>query len=125
MQRVLAWCQDFGITTASVYVISADNIRKRDRSEVGYLMELLETLIPQQINDPLQRWRLHVAGDLALLPDSTAQALRSAIERTSDRPQDLTLAIGYDWQQDVVRAVQAALREKFAAGSEPQQAASS
>jgi short-chain Z-isoprenyl diphosphate synthase len=80
-------------------------------------MELAETVLAAQlIRNP--DWRLHVAGTLDLLPDSTAIALKQAQERTRDRPgaADLTIAIGYSGRQEVTDAVRSWLTEAAADG---------
>ncbi|TCO49996.1 short-chain Z-isoprenyl diphosphate synthase [Kribbella antiqua] len=96
---------------------SADNIRRRDSAEVDYLMQLTETVIADHVrrND---RWRLHVAGQLDLLPDSTARALKEAVEETRDRTDagDLTIAIGYSGRGEVVDAVRGLLDEAAVSG---------
>lgn len=117
LDRVLGWCTGLGIRHVTVWVASADNIRKRDSAEVAFLMELAETVLAAQlIRNP--DWRLHVAGTLDLLPDSTAIALKQAVEHTRDRPgaADLTIAIGYSGRQEVTDAVRSWLTEAAAAG---------
>lgn len=107
---LLRWLTARAIRHASVYVLSADNIRKRDGDEVAYLFHLLETLVPARVRETGE-WQLHVAGDLDLLPTSCAVALRDAMRDTADRRSHLTLAIGYDPKQDLVDAVRDLLRD--------------
>jgi short-chain Z-isoprenyl diphosphate synthase len=98
-------------------VASADNIRRRDSAEVDYLMELTESVLAEHVRRD-HRWRLHVAGQLDLLPDTTARALKEAVELTRDRADagDLTLAIGYSGRLEVLAAVRAVLDEAAASG---------
>ncbi|MEI8408656.1 MULTISPECIES: undecaprenyl diphosphate synthase family protein [unclassified Kribbella] len=92
----LSWCGEAGIRCVTAWVASADNIRRRDSAEVDYLMRLAETVLADSVLRD-HRWRLHVAGQLDLLPSSTARALKEAVEATRDRVDagDLTIAIGY------------------------------
>lgn len=106
---LLDWLHARGIDHASVYVLSADNIRKRDSAEIAYLCELIRTVVPQRVRDA-QWWRLHIAGDLDLLPATCADALRDAQAATADRSGHLTLAIGYDPKQELTEAVRRILR---------------
>ncbi|MBP2357549.1 short-chain Z-isoprenyl diphosphate synthase [Kribbella aluminosa] len=116
LEQFLQWCADAGITCVTAWVASADNMRKRDSSEVGYLMELTESVLAEHVRRD-HRWRLHVAGRLDLLPDSTARALKEAVELSGDRRAgDLTLAIGYSGRLEVLDAVRSALDEAAAAG---------
>src|SRR5689334_21141664 len=91
-------------------------MRKRDSAEVDYLMELTESVLAEHVRRD-HRWRLHVAGQLDLLPDSTARALKEAVELSRDRDAgDLTLAIGYSGRLEVVDAVRAMLEDAAADG---------
>ncbi|MGP5672912.1 polyprenyl diphosphate synthase [Brachybacterium alimentarium] len=108
LSNFMAWLSVRNIDHASAYVLSADNIRKRDSQEVRYLFTLIEEIIPHRV-EAAQSWRLHVSGDLDLLPAPARAALERAIQETSDRPRHLTLAIGYDAHADIVSAVQRAV----------------
>ena len=104
----LAWLSARGIEHASVYVLSADNIRRRSPLELGVLFTLIENVIPARVLAAGQ-WRLHISGNLDLLPTTTREALGRAIEMTRDRPGHLTLAIGYDARADILGAVRRAV----------------
>ncbi|MEU4194078.1 polyprenyl diphosphate synthase [Kribbella sp. NPDC026611] len=117
LEQFLQWCADADIRCVTAWVASADNLRKRDSAEVDYLMELTETVLADHVRRD-HRWRLHVAGQLDLLPDSTAHALKEAVELTRDRGDagELTLAIGYSGRLEVVDAIRAVLDEAAANG---------
>jgi short-chain Z-isoprenyl diphosphate synthase len=117
LELFLRWCSQSGIRCVTAWVASADNIRRRDSAEVDYLMELTETVLAEHVRRD-HRWRLHVAGQLDLLPDTTARALKEAVELTRDRADagDLTLAIGYSGRLEVLAAVRAVLDEAAASG---------
>jgi short-chain Z-isoprenyl diphosphate synthase len=114
---VLGWCSELGIRHVTAWVASADNIRKRDPAEVAFLMHLAETVIPDYLASD-GRWRVHLAGQLDLLPDTTARALKHAVEATQglDDAGDLTIAIGYGGRQEVVDAVRDVLDDAAASG---------
>ncbi|WP_345081722.1 polyprenyl diphosphate synthase [Brachybacterium paraconglomeratum] len=110
LTTVLQWLSVRGIDHASVYVLSADNIRKRSTLEVGFLFHLIETVIADRIHDA-ERWQLHVSGDLELLPASTRASLERTIDETRGRPGHLTLAIGYDAHADILGALRQAVTD--------------
>jgi short-chain Z-isoprenyl diphosphate synthase len=114
VEDVLRWCEDRDIDHLTIYVLSADNIRRRASTEIDHLMQLLETVVPAKVLSRGGHWRLHVAGDLALLPVSTAAALTEAMAATANGPAHVTLAIGYDGRADVVTAVRSVLAEHTA-----------
>jgi short-chain Z-isoprenyl diphosphate synthase len=103
----------------TVFVCSTENLVKRGNGEVAYLMELIEEIVTSRLARPGGRWRVHIAGFLDLLPDSTARALKSAVEATEDcdTGNHLTLAIGYGGRQEVVEAVRSLLASEAEAGN--------
>jgi short-chain Z-isoprenyl diphosphate synthase len=62
---------------------------------------------------------VHIAGTLDLLPDSTATALKKAVEASRDcrTGAHVTLAVGYGGRQEVIDALRALLHEHDAAGT--------
>lgn len=111
IETVIGWCAELGIREVTIYVASADNVRKRESPQVAYYMELIEEVIADRLVAGAPLWRLRVAGRLDELPDSTAHALKVAMDTTRDRPYELTLAIGYDGRQEVVDAVRGILAD--------------
>jgi len=105
----LSWCAARDLEHLTIYVLSADNIRKRPGAELDHLFELLATTIPQILTNPDAEWSLHVSGDRSLLPAATDDALADAERRTADRPRHCTLAIGYDGRRDIVDSIRSAL----------------
>lgn len=75
IETVLGWCAELGIGEVTIYVASADNVRKRESPQVAYYMELIEEIIAGRLVSSSPLWRLRVAGRLDELPDSTAHAL--------------------------------------------------
>ncbi|MFI2210604.1 polyprenyl diphosphate synthase [Streptomyces sp. NPDC020141] len=117
--EVLSWCESLGIGQVSVFVCSAENLRRRGATEVASLMRTIEEVVTEHLRRPDSDWRVRIAGSLDALPDSTARALRTAVESTRDRPRGsvLTLAVGYGGRQEVVHSVRELLREQRASGT--------
>lgn len=59
-------------------------------------MRVIEDVIGKRLLAPANRWHVHVAGRLDILPDTTR-------DRATDA--DLTVAVGYDGRQEIVDAV--------------------
>ena len=118
LEDVLAWCAHVGIEYVTAWVASADNLAKRSSSEVAFLMEVAEDVIATRLARPSGAWRLHLAGNLDLLPDSTARALKEASAATEGRPAvgQLTIAIGYDGRGEIAEAVRSILDEVAGVG---------
>jgi short-chain Z-isoprenyl diphosphate synthase len=118
LAAVLGWCSELGIRHVTVWVASADNIRKRDADEVAFLMRVAEDVVAARLGRSGGGWRVHVAGQLALLPDSTVHALKLACDATARETRfgDLTVAIGYSGRQEIADAVRSLLVDEADAG---------
>jgi short-chain Z-isoprenyl diphosphate synthase len=118
-EQVLSWCQAVGIKDITVFICSTENLGQRDDAEVTYLMQVIEDVVAARLARPGARWQVHVAGLLDALPDSTARALKAAVEATRDclTGAHVTLAIGYGGRQEIIDAVRDLLTEADAAGS--------
>ncbi|MFC4071110.1 polyprenyl diphosphate synthase [Actinoplanes subglobosus] len=127
LDEVLGWCVEMGIRHVTVFVASVDNVRKRDAGEVGNLMRMIEEVVAERLSRPSSVWRLHLAGRLEVLPDSTRDALKLAADSTRDAPGvlaestgdggfHLNIAIGYDGREEIVTAIRSLLDEEASAG---------
>jgi short-chain Z-isoprenyl diphosphate synthase len=115
----LSWCQGAGIRHVTVFICSAENLARREDAEVAALMDIIEQVVLPKIATHGQAWQVHVAGLVDMLPASTARALKSAAEATSNCPTGahVTLCVGYGGRQEIVEAVRALLEERAAAGA--------
>ncbi|MFC3494071.1 polyprenyl diphosphate synthase [Glycomyces rhizosphaerae] len=118
LEDLLDWCAGVGIGHVTVYVASTDNLQKRGSGEVAHLMSMIEEIVAERLMRAGNQWRLHIAGTLDHLPDTTAHALKAACGATEDRTGGhLTVAIGYDGQDEIVDAVRSLLESEAAAGT--------
>ena len=117
IKDVLRWCEQSGISHVTVFVCSAENLLRRGEGEIGYLMRVIEDDIAGYLANEA-RWEVHIAGTLDVLPDSTARALKEAVEATRDcsTGSHLTLAIGYGGRQEVLDAIRELLYEQADSG---------
>ncbi|GAB3659807.1 undecaprenyl diphosphate synthase family protein [Glycomyces tarimensis] len=119
LDDLLHWSAQIGIDHVTVYVASTDNLRKRESDEVAHLMSMIEQVVAERLMRPSNRWRLHLAGRIDALPDSTAHALKEARDTTSELSErHLTVAIGYDGQEEIAGAVRALLDREARSGAD-------
>lgn len=113
VQDLLGWCAELGIDHVTVFVASLDNLTARDGVEVRFLLDLIENVVAERLSRPDSRWRVHMAGRWEALPDSTAHALKLAVDATRDRDVDghVTVAVGYDGHQEIADAVRSLLTD--------------
>lgn len=104
MVEFLEWCDDLGVGVVTLYLLSNDNVRKRDAAELSDLIEIIAGLAGR-----LSRrgdWRVQHVGRVDGLPDSLVGALRDAEQRTSENGGlHVNLAVGYGGRDEIVDAV--------------------
>ncbi|MFD7455024.1 polyprenyl diphosphate synthase [Kitasatospora sp. NPDC059827] len=125
VEEVLSWCEALGIKHITVFVCSTENLQSRGDTEVAYLMRLIEQVVLDRLTRPDARWQVHLAGMTDALPDSTARALKEAVEatRTFTTGAHVTLAVGYGGRQEVVDAVRDLMYARAEAGASLTEAA--
>jgi short-chain Z-isoprenyl diphosphate synthase len=117
-EEVLGWCERAGIRHVTVFMCSAENLAHRDDGEVAFLMRVIEELVAGRLTrEPA--WQVHIAGDMDVLPDSTARALKQAVEASRDcaTGRHVTLAVGYGGRQEVIEAFRSLLYEHAERGT--------
>ena len=114
IEDVLNWCERAGIRHVTVFMCSAENLQRRGDAEIAFLMQVIEDVLAARLARPEATWQVHIAGTLDVLPDTTARALKEAIEATRERTTGahVTLAIGYGGRQEVLDAIRALLYEQ-------------
>jgi short-chain Z-isoprenyl diphosphate synthase len=120
IENLLLWCETAGIPHVTVFLCSTENLVKRGDAEVAHLMQVTEDVLATRLSQPGGRWQVHIAGLLDLLPDSTARALKSAVEATENctTGNTITLAVGYGGRQEVVEAVRSLLESEAESGND-------
>lgn len=110
MREFLRWCDDLGIAVVSLYLLSADNLRKRDQTELRDLIQIIAELA-----DSLSRerdWRVQIVGRRELLPPELASVLAEVAERTATNTgMHVNLAVGYGGRNEIVDAVRSIITQ--------------
>lgn len=115
MREFLGWCDDLGIGVVSLYLLSSDNVRKRDSQEIEDLIEIIAELA-----DALSRernWRVKHVGRTDVLPQELQRVLAEVEERTRNNPgMHVNLAVGYGGRNEIVDAVRSIISKHEASG---------
>jgi tritrans,polycis-undecaprenyl-diphosphate synthase [geranylgeranyl-diphosphate specific] len=108
LEEMLDWCVDLNVRVLTVYAFSTENFSRKEE-EVEFLMDLLErTLIDFAKDERIHknRVKLKVIGDISMMPDNVADAIRHAEERTSGYSDfHLNMAIAYSGRQEIKDAI--------------------
>lgn len=115
MREFLGWCDELGIQVVSLYLLSADNLSKRDSKEISDLIEIIAELA-----DTLSQhgnWRVQQVGRTDILPPELARVLEDAQQRTRDHTGlHVNLAVGYGGRNEIVDAVRSIIGKHNASG---------
>ncbi|GAA3628670.1 isoprenyl transferase [Microbacterium awajiense] len=104
MREFLRWCDDVGVKVVSLYLLSTDNLRKRDSRELSDLIDIISELAEELSHE--RNWRVQHVGRADLLPAELASVLAEAQRRTVDHTGlHVNLAVGYGGRSEIVDAV--------------------
>jgi len=104
VREFLEWCDELGIGTVTLYLLSNDNLRRRDSAELSDLIEIIAELA-----DALSRhrdWRVQHVGSHSELPPELLAALHEAEQRSAHKEgMHVNLAVGYGGRGEIVDAM--------------------
>jgi short-chain Z-isoprenyl diphosphate synthase len=110
MREFLRWCDDVGIGVVSLYLLSNDNLRKRDSRELSDLIEIIAELADELSHE--RNWRVKHVGRADALPAALARVLGDAERRTSHHTGlHVNLAVGYGGRGEIVDAVRSIIAQ--------------
>lgn len=106
VRDIVEGCAELGIEYLTLYAFSTENW-DRPEYEVSGLMELLvETIRKETETLNKNNIRLHVIGDMNMLPESARKELRESLEITSQNTGlNLVMALSYSSRWELVEAV--------------------
>jgi undecaprenyl diphosphate synthase len=112
VRNIVEGCAELNIEYLTLYAFSTENW-DRPEPEVAGLMGLLVETIRKEV--PIlnrNNIRLHVIGDMSMLPDFARQALAEALEMTSvNTGLNLVMALSYSSRWELVNAVKRIARD--------------
>src|SRR6478672_6399807 len=106
VRNIVEGCAELGVQYLTLYAFSTENW-DRPQYEVVGLMELLVNTIRNEVESlDKNNIRLHVIGDLTMLPDYARKELGEALEFTKDNTGlNLIMALSYSGRWELLNAV--------------------
>jgi undecaprenyl diphosphate synthase len=106
VRDIVEGCAELGIGYLTLYAFSTENW-DRPQYEVVGLMELLVTTIRNEVESLRKNnIKLHVIGDLSMLPRYAQKELQEALEITSENTGlNLVMALSYSGRWELLNAV--------------------
>lgn len=121
ISNLLRWCSETGIRMVTFWLLSTDNLRKRDESELQPLLRIIADVV-DDLAAPDLPWKLRIVGSMEVLPDWLVTRLSAAEQRTADRTGvEVNIAVGYGGREEIADAVRSLLQAGLAEGKNLQQ----
>jgi undecaprenyl diphosphate synthase len=116
VRNIAEGCAELGLKYLTLYAFSKENW-ERPKDEVSGLMELLVDTIHKEVPTlNKNNIRLHVIGDVDMLPDDAKKELNDALAETGrNSGLNLVMALSYSSRWEIVNAVRQ-IAEAVAAG---------
>ncbi|MGL3149671.1 isoprenyl transferase [Microbacterium sp. A82] len=115
MREFLGWCDEIGVRVVSLYLLSSDNLIKRDSKEIEDLIEIIAELAEALSQEG--GWRVKHVGRSDIIPNELARVLHDAEERTKDHDGlHVNLAVGYGGRNEIVDAMRSIITEHGESG---------
>lgn len=103
-REFLEWCDDLGISVATLYLLSTDNLTGRTTVELDGLFEIIGDLAEDLSH--FRDWRIQHVGSTDGLPAGLTAQLTGAVERTkANTGLHVNLAIGYGGRREISDAM--------------------
>ena len=116
LKEFVGWCEEVGIPTVTVWVLSPENLDRSDDNEFGPLLQVIEDLVVELAADG--PWRVQIVGDLDLLPEAMATRLREASASTEGRTgMHVNVAVSYGGRHELRDAFRSLLAAEAAKGT--------
>lgn len=116
LKQFVSWCDEVGVQVVTLWVLSTDNLSRNQDDELMPLLNVIVRLV-RDLADVADH-RIMVVGDLGLLPDEIADALRKAVADTRARQgMHINVAVSYGGRHELTDAVRSLLAEEAAKGT--------
>jgi short-chain Z-isoprenyl diphosphate synthase len=103
-REFLEWCDDLGISVATLYLLSTDNLTGRTKVELDSLFEIIGDLAEDLSH--FRDWRVQHVGSAEGLPEDLKTRLAEAAKRTEgNKGLHVNLAIGYGGRREIADAM--------------------
>ena len=109
-KRVSEYCGDIGIKHVTVYAFSTENW-KRPKKEVNAIMKLLEQYLFEALDTLAEKnVQIHFIGDRSILSEKLISLMDKVEKESAYNEKILNIAINYGGKDDIVHAVNNALK---------------
>ena len=112
----LSWCDDLGVPVVTLYLLSTDNLKNRESTELQDLLVIIEGLVREM--EARGNWKLRLVGDRKVLPEKLLKTISKAESSTRKTTgAQVNLAIGYGGRQEIADAMRSIVKQHVDNGS--------
>lgn len=106
----LGWCDEIGISLVTLYMLSTENLVKRNSAELSDLLKIIASVATEMAKR--KRWIIRIVGDRDSLPKDLLTELEAAEAATAklDKPE-VNLAVGYGGRKEIADAMRSILKQ--------------
>lgn len=106
----LGWCDEIGISLVTLYMLSTENLVKRNSAELSDLLKIIASVATEMAKR--KRWVIRIVGDRDSLPKDLLAELEAAEAATAnlDKPE-VNLAVGYGGRKEIADAMRSILKQ--------------
>jgi short-chain Z-isoprenyl diphosphate synthase len=106
----LGWCDEIGISLVTLYMLSTENLVKRNSTELSDLLKIIASVATEMAKR--KRWVIRIVGDRESLPKDLLVELEAAEAATVnlDKPE-VNLAVGYGGRKEIADAMRSILKQ--------------
>jgi short-chain Z-isoprenyl diphosphate synthase len=112
----LGWCDEIGISLVTLYMLSTENLVKRNSTELSDLLKIIASVATEMASR--KRWVIRIVGDRDSLPKDLLAELEAAEAATAnlDKPE-VNLAVGYGGRKEIADAMRSILKQHASDGT--------
>ncbi|MCC6376082.1 MAG: isoprenyl transferase [Microbacteriaceae bacterium] len=100
----LDWCDELGVSVATLYLLSTDNLKGRNSTELADLFEIIGQLATDLSEH--KNWKIKRVGTAEGLPQALVKRLENAESQSAKNTgMHINLAVGYGGRREIVDAM--------------------
>lgn len=116
LKEFVGWCSELGISLVTLWVLSTDNLRRSEESEIAPLLEVIQRLFTDLAS--IADYRVQMVGDASLLPEEMAATIhRAEVATASNSGCHVNVAIAYGGRHELRDAVRSLLASEDTKGN--------
>ncbi|WP_296630268.1 isoprenyl transferase [Rhodoluna sp.] len=105
----LGWCDEIGIKVVTLYMLSTDNLVKRESEELKDLLAIIGAVATDLAQ--IKKFKIQLVGDRESLPIDLLQQIEAAEKATEKiRGLHVNLAVGYGGRKEIADAMRDILK---------------